>query len=307
MNKEGKVIAKAPAKINLVLDVKPLVEGQEKHKLLSVFCTTTLADTLVFDFIKGSEPFNAQVSVDSTDFDVSFIKEKDNIVIKVVEQFKLEYGFGFLPTGTLKVQLIKSIPTQAGLGGGSSDAAAMLRMLCWLAQVDPLSERSLSVAQKVGADVPFFLHAPKTGLCALMEGYGDELIEELPKPLLSLVLVKPDLGVPTKKAFARFDKKSAAHENNEDPAKQLALALKQESALDVLVPLFSNNLEPVATTLVPEIAALKEELCGLSGVLGATMCGSGSAIFAVCENPEVSKACVRHFAQKGIWTASVLT
>ncbi len=301
-----KVIAHAPAKINLVLEVEPLTAGEEKHRLNSLFCTTSISDTLIFDFVAGKEPFNARVSLKSTDFDTSYIKQNDNTLIKTVEHFKREYGFGFLPTGTLKVELIKSVPAQAGLGGGSSDAAAMLRMLCWLAQVEPLSERSLAVARTVGADVPFFLHAPKAGLCAHMDGYGDEFVEAVPKPQMHLCLVKPLRGISTRKAYATFDRRGDEHGGTKAAA-HLAQALKEEKSLEEIVALCSNNLEPAAMELLPAIADIKRELCDQPGVRGALMSGSGSALFAICESAEAALACMQHFAGKGLWAVAALT
>ncbi|MCL2808075.1 MAG: hypothetical protein FWD27_07995 [Coriobacteriia bacterium] len=319
----NQVIAHAPAKINLSLEVAPLRAGEEKHRLSSVFCTTTLCDTLVFDFVSGKEPFNAQVTIKSAGSKQVFVKEGDNTLIRIVEHFKRAYGFGFLPSGTLHVQLIKSIPTQAGLGGGSSDAAAMLRMLCWLAQVEPLSEKSLSVARAVGADVPFFLHAPKEGLCAHMGGYGDELIEVLPKPELHLVLVKPNRGVSTKQAYKVFDEEvakvaSAAFggstylEGSAVPGggaatKQLIAALTAKETANIIVHLCSNNLEPAAVSLLPIIGTLKDELAIFSGVSGATMSGSGSAIFAICQSAQATQACMQHFADQGLWAVAIQT
>lgn len=301
-----KIIAHAPAKINLVLEVAPLVAGQEKHCLDSIFCTTSLSDTLVFDFVEGREPFNAQVAIQNDGFETAFIKENDNTLIKSVEHFKREFGFGFLPTGTLKVELIKSIPTQAGLGGGSSDAAAMLRMLCWLVKVEPLSERALLVARAVGADVPFFLYAGKEGLCAHMAGFGDTLVEAVPKPQMHIALVKPARGVSTKRAFAAFD--SLCTKAQETGAtKRLAQALKEEKGLRELAALCANNLEPVAAELLPDIATLKEELKSFPGVLGATLSGSGSALFALCESAEASHACMQYFASEGYWAVAALT
>ncbi|MDR2035977.1 MAG: hypothetical protein LBP91_04815 [Coriobacteriales bacterium] len=339
-NEVSKVIAHAPAKINLVLEIEPLEAEEEKHRLSSVFCTTTLADTLIFDFTSGKEPFNAQVTFESVDFDVSYIKKHNNTLTKTVEEFKRVYGFRFLPPGTLSVQLFKSIPAQAGLGGGSSDAAAMLRMLCWLAQVDPLSEKSLLVAQAVGADVPFFLYAPKGGLCAHMRGYGDELVEALPKPKLHLTLVKPKRGVSTKKAYAAFDARlekgrgsvpsskkaqpvsdsalsepgkpvSTTGDTSPVPlsraAAKLAAALVVGEGLDEIAALCSNNLESAAIDILPQVAALKKELCAFPGVVGATMSGSGSAVFAICSSAEESQACMRHFANKGLWSVAIQT
>jgi len=303
----SKVIARAPAKINLVLEVEPLRAGEDKHHLNSVFCTTTLADTLVFDFSSGTEPFHMSLTIASADLDISCIQEQDNSLTKTVEHFNRAYGFGFLPAGTLQVQLIKSIPTQAGLGGGSSDAAAMLRMLCWLAQVEPLCELSLSVARAVGADVPFFLHAPKEGFCAAMGGYGDELLAALPKPELHLALIKPARGVSTKQAYAVFDALYeagfAAGDNTAPPVFKGDIALSSTA----LAPLCTNNLESAAIELLPEIGALKDEAASLTGVLGVTMCGSGSALFALCESPKAAQSCMQHFAQQGLWSVAVET
>jgi len=303
----GKVIAHAPAKINLVLEIEPLSAGEEKHRLNSVFCTTTLFDTLVFDFKSGNEPFNAHVEIEGVDFDASFIREHDNTLTKTVEHFKRVYGIGFLPSGTLQVQLVKSIPTQAGLGGGSSDGAALLRMLCWLAQVEPLSEKSLSVARAVGADVPFFLHAPKGGFCAYMGGYGDELVAELPRPQLHLTLVKPPLGVSTKNAYALFDRMSALSQTPSGASTKLALALKEGKSPQEIAALCTNNLEPAALELLGDIAPIKEELSQLPGVLGVTLCGSGSALFAICESPAAAQVCMQHFANKGLWSVAIST
>jgi len=301
------VIAHAPAKINLVLEVEPLCPGEEKHHLNSIFCTTTLFDTLVFDFRIGAEPFNTLVNFESVDFDASFIKKHDNTLTKTVEHFKRVYGLDSLPSGTLHVQLVKSIPTQAGLGGGSSDGAAMLRMLCWLAQVEPLSEKSLSVARAVGADVPFFLHAPKGGFCAHMGGYGDELLAELPKPQLHLTLIKPPLGVSTRNAYTLFDNMSAVESTPPGATDALAKALLEEKGPQEIAALCTNNLEQSAQKLLPDIVSIKEELTGLPGVLGALLSGSGSAFFAICSNAESAQACMQHFADRGLWSVAVQT
>lgn len=301
-----KIIARAPAKINLALEVAPLGAGEDKHRLDSVFCTTTLADTLIFSFTSDKEPFNVAIEIESTDFDVSYIKPTDNTLIKVVEQFTYEYGIDALPFGTLGVRLVKSIPAQAGLGGGSSDAAAMLRMLCWLGQVEPLSERSLAVARAVGADVPFFLHAPKTGLCARMGGYGDELKEVLPKPKLSLVLVKPQRGISTKRAFSTFDREGPSL-SNLNAVESFATALKTCKNASELAKRCNNNLESAAMRLLPTIATLKEEMQRCAGVLCAMLAGSGSVVFGICENTEASQVCMQHFAGKGYWAVCALT
>lgn len=302
----SKVVAHAPAKINLVLEVEPRKAGEEKHRLSSVFCTTSLTDTLMFDFVSSPEPFAAKIAIESVDFDASAISLEDNTLTKTVEQFKRVYGSALLPSGTLEVHLFKSIPAEAGLGGGSSDAAALLRMLCWLAQVEPLSEPSLSVARAVGADVPFFLYAPKAGFCAHMGGYGDEFLSELPKPQLSVVLIKPQNGVATKEAYATFDAQGTVAKSTL-ASEKLAAALKAKEGLKELAALFCNNLEPAAMKLVPQLRELKERIASFSGVLGVTMCGSGSTLFALCVDADAAQICMEHFSGEGLWAVAVQT
>lgn len=302
----SQVIAHAPAKINLALEVASKRHDEEKHRVTSVFCTTALSDTLIFDFASSSEPFTTSISIESTDFDVSFIKQEANTLTQVVDEFKKEYGSDYLPTGTLSVQLIKSIPTQAGLGGGSSDAAAMLRMLCWLAQVEPLSDKSLSVARAVGADVSFFLYAPKDGLCALMDGYGDTFTKAVPKPQMHLALVKPQGGVSSRKAYVAFDAQQQTT-TQEGCTEKLVCALESQKGLKDIAALCGNALEPVATQLVPEIANIKAEMLKQPGVLTAVLTGSGSVLFALCESADAAHVCMQHFANKGLWAIATST
>lgn len=311
----NKVIAHAPAKINLALQVEHAQPGEMKHPVNTIMCTTALADILVFEFEAGSTPFSSCITIRGVDLDFSCINPTDNTLTKTVDCFEQEYGRGFLPSGELKVDLIKSIPTQAGLGGGSSNAAAMLRMLCWLAQVEPTSEKSLAVARAVGADVPFFLHAPKEGLCAHMDGYGDILARVFPQPSLSLVLVKPDCGVSAKKAYEYFDalyedqKSRSSRENPDDMLDQLFLMKQMEVALEagdvsVLAKSCFNDLQPAACKLAPPIEEIQKELMQQPGVLNASLSGSGSTVFAICENATAAQDCVQHFADKGLWAVA---
>jgi 4-diphosphocytidyl-2-C-methyl-D-erythritol kinase len=182
----------------------------------------------------------------------------------------------------------------------------MLRMLCWLAQVEPLSKESLSVAKAVGADVPFFLHVPKGGLCAYMGGFGDEFICDMPRPELHLALVKPGRGVSTKKAYAAFDTQADAVKSR-GAAEKLVLALSEKEGLIEIAALCTNDLEPVATKLLPRIGSLKKEIERLSGVQKAVMCGSGSAVFALCTSSEAAQNCMQHFADKGLWSVVAQT
>jgi 4-diphosphocytidyl-2-C-methyl-D-erythritol kinase len=340
------VIAHAPAKINLLLAVEPrVVDG--KHPLESVFCTLALADTILFDFVDGQRPFVFELQVQSLlDANEPPLAAADNSMTQTLRQFAQVYGLEMLPSGRLEARLHKSIPTQAGLGGGSSDAAAMLRMLCWLAQIDPLAPPSLKVARQVGADVPFFLHAAKAGSCALMDGFGDQLVQMLPKPSLDILLVKPAEGVSTPAAYSAFDADPLPAQDSATLRQALADAAvagqeflpdttagtpAQANAktnpclsdinnsniapqnslapehIEAIATACANNLEPAAITLLPQIAQLKSELLSQPGVLTAMLCGSGSCVFAICANSAAAQAALKHFSQPGLWAVATKT
>jgi 4-diphosphocytidyl-2-C-methyl-D-erythritol kinase len=298
------IIAHAPAKLNLYLGVEPTLQDG-KHLLTSVFCTVSLADTIIFDFISSSKAFSVELTTKTPPpLEQIKISNQNNSMLAALKHFEQSYGLASLPNGTLHVQLIKSVPTQAGLGGGSSDAAAMLRMLCWLAQVDPLSARSLEVARQVGADVSFFMHATKQGSCALMGGAGDQLLQMLPQPSLDIVLIKPSRGVSTRAAYQAFD---GCPQTVTDEQLLLDALNAQNSSRQAIAATCSNNLESAAIKLLPQIAQIKAELQAQPGILNALVTGSGSTVFAICQDQKSARNAVNSFSTKGLWAVATHT
>lgn len=179
-----------------------------------------------------------------------------------------EYYYALTGRGAA-IHLNKRIPSEAGLGGGSADAAAVLRAMNRL--YDELDNETLAaIALKIGADVPFCLSG---GLCRA-QGIG-EILEPLPLGAnLHLVIAKPDRGVSTKALFSTLELPCPSPDNL---AAARALQLGDAKAL---APLLFNALEAPATLCVPEIQVLKEKLLSL-GALGACMSGSGSAVFGL--------------------------
>jgi 4-diphosphocytidyl-2-C-methyl-D-erythritol kinase len=311
------IIAHAPAKINLYLGVEPTLKDG-KHLLTSVFCTVSLTDTIVFDFISSADPFTVQLEVEALPplSTASLLDSKtgavnpNNTMLRTLEVFKQSHKAALLPNGTLHVKLIKSIPTQAGLGGGSSDAAAMLRMLCWLAQIDPLSPQNLKIARAVGADVPFFLHAARTGSCALMDGFGDNLLEQLPVPPLDIVLLKPTQGISTAAAYQAFDTEPQPYTDEQLLIQALRTLAEKDvtsPSLATLTAACTNNLEPAAIKLLPQLAVLKADLQAHPGVLKAMVSGSGSTVCAFCESQEAARRTVKSFSAKDLWVVVAQT
>jgi len=286
------IVEAAPAKLNLYLGVEPhVVDG--KHQLHSVFTTLELHDILTFEW--GGESGSPAPSLAlKTPFAPGIgpldVPAEDNLVVKTTRA--LLAATSRTLEQPLHITLDKHIPAQAGLGGGSSDAAAVIRALARLWGIDPLAPACLEVAQQMGSDVPFFLH----GGCALMGGSGDVFERALPQPSLDLVLVKPAQGVSTVAAYQAFDR----HPQPLPPLDPLIAAL-ESGAPERIAAALANNLYPAAQELLPELASVIARLQAHPGVMRALLAGSGSTVFGVCESAAAARAAAAHFSVQGFW------
>ncbi len=202
-----------------------------------------------------------------------------NTVIKAIEVLRQEYGF----EENFAIEVIKHIPTQAGLAGGSADAAAAIRMLKKMLKLDMSDQKMIELAKKVGADVPFCCFNQP----AFVGGIGEQMELFDMKSDWEVLLVKPYRGVSTPKAFEKLDLQKASHPD----CRKMMRALQQGNDEEVLSCL-ENRLELPSFELLPAIKEIKEELIDL-GMDGALMSGSGSTVFALTKNKkligEVSK------------------
>lgn len=172
----------------------------------------------------------------------------------------------------IRIEIEKSIPIQAGLAGGSSDAAATLRALNRLFEEPYSQEELLRLAGQLGADVAFCLE----GGTQWATGIG-ELLERLPSsPLMDLIVIKPPQGVNTAKAYRVFDEEGKSHPLDLEAWKE-SLA---SGEVERIIPLLSNDLELASMKILPMIAEIKNQLLE-AGCLTALMSGSGSAVFGV--------------------------
>ncbi len=197
------------------------------------------------------------------------------------------------------VRLLKRIPSEAGLGGGSSDAAGMLKALQRLWRLRWSWQRLVPLAARVGADVPFFL--VPTG-AAIVEGIGERLVP-LRLPTLWMVLVMPEVTMPTKKAFALWD----AHpiQVDADPT-ALAEALYR-SDWDRVRRHTQNAFEPLIAAYIPAVTDLKARLLA-AGAKAAVMSGSGTSVvglFADAKEARNAFKAVGSFAAWGVVAHSV--
>ena len=255
------ILLRAFAKVNYALEVRGKREDGY-HEISTVMQSISLADEVALEHVRRGfelrvEPGSAEVG-----------PPEENTVYKAKKVLE-EFAGGQLPA---RVRLRKGIPAGAGLGGGSADAAAALVGL------NELFGLGLSIAELreaglgIGADVPFCL----SGGTALAEGIGEVLSPLSAPPEHYLVVAKPAAGASTARIYRAYDERP---EENKASILPVLEALRVGD-LGSLVRSLGNGLELVTKGLVPEVRALEEELLRV-GALGATMSGSGTAVFGL--------------------------
>lgn len=275
----------APAKINLYLEAGG-VRPDGYHEVRTVLQALELADEVLM------APAQALSVVMNPDHG---IPAEANLAYRAARM--LGDAVGASPAFAITVE--KHVPTGAGLGGGSSDAAAVLAGLAayWdLALDDP---RLLGVAAGLGADVPFFLR----GGTALYEGRGDRFVRSMPTLPLDVVLVKPAPSVPTAAAYAAFDSAPRVPSRG---VRDVGDACRFRNTEALGRGLF-NNMTTASVTLVPEIADVLAWLDGSDGVFATLMCGSGSAVFGLCSSAGHAASVAGAACDLGWWAAATRT
>jgi 4-diphosphocytidyl-2-C-methyl-D-erythritol kinase len=243
-----------PAKINLTLEVL----GQRPdgfHELATWMLPLGLYDELTMEL---SSEMTYESNLPSLGFD------RSNLILRAIERFQQETG----ETAAYRIDLHKEIPTGAGLGGGSSDAAATLLLLNQLHQNPLTDEKLLGLAAQLGSDVPFFLK----GRSAWCTGRGEKMeIREFPHNRW-VVLIKPEFGVSTAAAYSAY--KALPAEQKRGQAKKTDWGLLRN---DLEQPVFQKYL------LLPEIKSWLEQQADTEVAL---MSGSGSTMFAVVKSAD---------------------
>ena len=261
--------AKAYAKINLSLDI--LGKREDGYHLLKmVMQSISLYDEVT---IKTGENQGIVLTCD----DPQIPCDKSNTVYRAAELF---FQRANISTYKIEICIHKNIPSQAGLGGGSADAAAVLKMLNCLYDTHFSIDTLCEIGLLVGADVPFCI---KNGTM-LCEGIGERLSPLPSIPNCWIVLCKPSVNVSTKEAYAISDKR-------EFPGKfytgHMMNALKEKKLSSI-----AQNLGNAFVDILqlPEIQILQEKMMNL-GALGACMTGSGSVVFGIFEDKIQAENC----------------
>jgi 4-diphosphocytidyl-2-C-methyl-D-erythritol kinase len=262
------ITAVARAKINLTLDIlgkRP--DGY--HEVEMVMQSVELHDYLEFC------PADRDISLKVEGSDLS--PGPDNLVCRAAELIRRH---GKIRTG-VQIRLVKEIPVAAGLGGGSSDAAAALRVLNELWETGLSLSELMSLGEQLGSDVPFCL----MGGTALARGKGEQLIQLPPCPRLGLVLVKPRFGVSTASVYQTYTPLCTVKR----PDNQAMVAAIRNRDIIGIADNLANALEAVTIRMHPEIEEIKTKLAA-AGALGVLMSGSGPTVFGLAEDMESARA-----------------
>ena len=259
----------APSKINLYLRIVGK-RDDGYHLLDTLMVPTSLGDDVELLWGSAQEP-----SITVTTEGIQVPAGPENLAYRAAQLF-----FEVLPAGApkpLHIRLCKRIPVGAGLGGGSSDAAATLVGLNSLTGAGLSEPALISLAVRLGADVPFFV----VGRSARARGIGEQLSSVGHLPKLWLVLLYPSFEVSTGWVYRNFQFKLTKSPSNNN-------LLEHLSTTDEIARVLLNELETVTIGRYPGIARLKERLIE-AGALGSLMSGSGSSVFGIFATQDAAR------------------
>ena len=254
------MVLKAYAKINLGLRIlRKRDDGF--HDIETIFYRINLFDELTI------EPSENSISISSDN--QTLPTNEDNLCWKAVELLRTEIG----TTRGAAIRLKKNIPIGSGLGGGSSDAAAVIAALPALWNIPVDASTLAGVALNIGSDVPYFLHDRS----AYAEGRGERLnFVRLSLPY-SVLVVTPNIHVSTAWAYGELSKQ------RQDKPRSTKFYDGATCTVAAIPSLMENDFEPIVFDTHPEIAALKQEILS-HGAVYALLSGSGSSVFGLFNN-----------------------
>jgi 4-diphosphocytidyl-2-C-methyl-D-erythritol kinase len=272
---------KAFAKINPSLRVLGK-RADGYHELDTIFQTVSLHDTIRFTATDNP------AIVTSCD-DLSLWMGETNLVTRAAKAL----GDRFSPKHGARIHLQKRIPVQAGLGGGSSDAATTLIGLIHLWELPATTEDLISIATALGADVPFFFF----GGTARATGIGDQIETLSDAPETFFLIVKPNANINTADAYKALDARSLTSKVDETI---LSSSDAKEFFDSSSFASLRNDFEAVAFVLEPEIERAKAALLK-AGAPGALLAGSGSAVFGMFDSEDAQRRAIQAFELETGW------
>ncbi|MBP5091533.1 MAG: 4-(cytidine 5'-diphospho)-2-C-methyl-D-erythritol kinase [Bacilli bacterium] len=272
------MIIRSYAKINLSLKITGVREEDGYHLLELVNLPIDLFDTIE---VQKVDSWSSFVTTDDPDL----MQIRENICKKALDKMREKYGF----KDQFRIMIHKDIPFAAGLGGGSSNAAAVMLAINKILKLNAKKEELEEIALSLGTDVPFFLD-PKP---SLVSGVGEKIEPIKVKKQYFCLLVKPRKGLDTQKVYQAADKFPRMRISTEDVIKGLAMGDDE-----IVERACGNDLMPAAESLCPDVgevfAKLKKE-----GFYLSNMTGSGSTCFALSKDWKKCKEAAKRFEKAG--------
>ncbi|MBR2924486.1 MAG: 4-(cytidine 5'-diphospho)-2-C-methyl-D-erythritol kinase [Clostridia bacterium] len=285
----------ARAKINWTLDILGIREDGY-HLMDMLMQSVMLADEITLEEsdhieLRTKAGLNGPSAVSSQDAAAEAVPfDERNIAYKAALALQQYTGC----TKGASITLQKNIPSGAGMGGGSADAAAVLAGLNQMWQLNLSMQELLAIGLKLGADVPFML----TGGLARVGGIGEKIERLSPAPAVWLVLIQPCDGLSTKEIFTAYDNPHSgltiAHPRTEDAQKALL-----RNDLTALGSAMDNVLEGISISKRPAIAGTVQMLEKLGAIRGM-MTGSGSVVYGVFADEASARGAQNALREKGI-------
>lgn len=259
------MIIKVPAKINLAIDVKEK-RPDGFHNIDIVSIPLELHDSIEIE--EYPERYGTYLTSD----DLSLICDESNLVYIAYRAIKKMCG---LHSG-YRIKIYKKIPIQAGLAGGSADAAAVINGLVKMKKLNLTDQQKIDVAKGIGSDVPYCLFNKPTRVT----GMG-EILEFIPKILTNygVLIIKPEKGLSTKDVYEKTDTEDYKQVPN---IPQLIKGLQNDDE-ELIAESMGNGLQKAATDILPEIQNILDKM-KQNGLKMSMMSGSGSAVFALSKD-----------------------
>lgn len=268
----NEIILKARAKINLSLDVlNKRTDGY--HDVKMIMQTVELHDSVL---IKKQRESGIKISCNSPCIPTN----NKNIVYKIAEKIINDYEI----SDGIYINLKKKIPVAAGLGGGSSNAAAVLIGLNKIFDLGLSINELIKIGEKFGADIPYCI----LGGTALAEGIGEKLTILPPLSETTILICKPLMNISTAYVYDKLDLNKISSRPNTD----LIIAAIKNKEISKVAQNMVNVLESVTGEEEPAIKEIKSELLSC-GALGASMSGTGTSVFGIFENRHDALKCIK--------------
>ena len=272
---------KSYAKINISLNVLNK-RSDGYHELDSVMVPIELHDTLLISYLERKDNF---VTVD--DFSNGLIHY--NLASQAIEVMAKKYNFN----RHFRIYIHKVIPMQAGMGGGSSNAAFTMKAVDEMLKLNATDEELIELSTPLGADIPFFIKS----VPARCGGIGEKMVPINIKNPYHVLIVKPDSGCSTKEVFKLADSQPYKQVNIDKVVEAL-----ENGDDELLAENMGNSLEEAAISLVPEIQEIKDYLFS-KGLKLVLMSGSGSAVYALSHDKAELKKIMLEIEDK--WTVEL--